>query len=159
MYKISELLVGTKIIACGHCLDLIWFHFMEGNELYCLHCQCLVRVFHEGRMIASSNDVYDPQSTFEGDIDSWDWSDNPGKTLFDEQIRRSLKKVLPLNVISVNILDCMDIILRLDDGYLIEIRVVTLTNNESWRFFNHEKFNTMTYVCSGTESYADGLEL
>lgn len=159
MYKISELLAGAKIIAFGRCLDLIWLHFMKGNELYCLHCQCLVRVFHGNGMIASSSDIYNPQAAFEGDIDSWDWSDNPGKTLFDEQIGSSIRKAFPLNVISVNILGCMDIVMKLDDGYLIEIRIVTLTNDESWRFFNHEKFNTMFYVCSGTESYANGLEV
>lgn len=158
MLNMTDLLIGTRLSTYARTLNLICLHFESGDgTIYCLHSQCLLRIMKDKSLIASSNDVYNPCTAFNGDIDEWDWSEQVGETLYDEGMKNGLSEALPLRVLSVSFGKCGDIFLELEQGYSIEIIVTTVTDDESWRFFQMLHSEEITFVYSGDESYSIGI--
>ena len=127
---ILDALSGSKLVEFGRCLNLVWIWFAKEDRIYCLHSQCLLRVFHKETMIASSNDVFVCKDESN---EEWDWSESPGESLFDDEVRNAVLPCLPLCVTGVEQSKWNDLTILLENGYWIEIRIISLSKGESWR--------------------------
>lgn len=153
MIDFKDFFQNATIRFASRTLNLIGFLLIVDGETYYLHCQCLVRVFDGIKLIASSGDIYWPETNYDGDEDSWDWSEAVGKTLFDEQIRVITDYQMTVDNATVN--ECGDIHFECDNGIRIEVIVTSLKQDdiwdESWRLFRSPDYDSFTIVCNGTE--------
>jgi hypothetical protein len=130
-------------------LNVISLQYKKGENIYCLHCQCLVRFLYKESLVASSYDIYYQAS--EEDDDTWDWSESPGESLFDRQIEQVVKPLLPQRVIQVKSSRSNDIKIVLENDLCLEITVISVSGNEEWRLFKQGDYENNTYIVYGND--------
>ena len=149
MIEFIEIIRNSKLCAIRRSLDVICFQFETEHGVYCLNCQCFVRLFDGAHMVASSQDMVLPASDLVVEDESWDWSMCSDGTLFDEQI--SGFRDCQLSVENARINNYGDISIECKNRVCIEIMISTLSKYESWRFFKQSDYESFTIVCYGTE--------
>lgn len=154
MMNYIEQIRGAQLTFWGRTLDLVSLYFEKNDAAYCLHCQCLVRVFKNGKLIISSGDILLPENSFDGELDNWDWSESLDRTLFDEQLRNTQLSAPSVRSIAINA--CGDIHIECETGIVIEVLTTTLSNREMWRFFQEGASERTTIVHYGAESVENG---
>ena len=147
--NLQSILQNSLLNDIKRTLNVISLQHKEGEVTYCLHCQCLVRFLYKESFVASSYDIYFHAEDV--DDDTWDWSESPGESLFDQQIEQVVKPLLPQKVIQVKSSCSNDIRIDLENDLSLEIIVTSVSGNEEWRLFKQGDYENNTYVVYGND--------
>ena len=147
--NLQSILQNSLLNDIKRTLNVISLQHKKGEATYCLHCQCLVRFLYKESLVASSYDIY--YHAEDVDDDTWDWSESPGESLFDQQIEQVVKPLLPQKVIQVKSSCSNDIRIDLENDLSLEIIVISVSGNEEWRLFKQGDYENNTYVVYGND--------
>gem|GEM_PF-6916962 len=135
MTQISELL-GGKINHIGRTCDLIMIGFDFPDKELGLHVQkALFRVSAPEKLLICSGDMWTPGDNYQKKLfKKFQW-DNPGDSLFDEQVEKYEEMLLGATVDSAS-QSAKDLIIKLNNGLSIEVLADTLVpEHEVYRLF------------------------
>ena len=151
--RIRGMLMGKTFFEAGRVCDLVRLFFRGDGEV-ALHARCLVRLVHEGRVVASSSDAALPAIDLESEsLDGFQW--NRGFSAYDFCVKGYLKRTPNGVVTDVALTPWGDMMLSLDSGASIEILSDSVLRDwEQWRVFHHGARQTEEHIVRYPAGYA-----
>ena len=131
--NVQKSLLGGKLNALSRICDLIKIDFEVFGKKICLHIQdATFRIIKSGKLLVVNSDMSVPRKNFNKKKFKWD---EPGATLFDDQVAEYKEELINSQVADVLVSE-KDLILTLNSGLRIEILHDTLeSGREVYRIF------------------------
>lgn len=149
-----QVLKGKEVRRINRICDMFCISFGEMIEdngsifaRYAFHLQCTFRIVKDKKILLTSRDMYLPASKFYGEkfqwkefyknFDEFQW-DTKGNSAFDENLL-NLENEGILNdiiVIDTDVTSKGDLIIKFNNGMILETYLTTTAIEESWRFMD-----------------------
>ena len=131
--KLSKSILGGKISNISRVCDLVCIQIETCNEVVCIHIQSFFRFLKNGNVVISSNDIYNCSDKFNDEDFEWDV---PGKSVFDESLNLYKKDLFNISILKIKRNRAGDLKIIFQHGYVLEILIDTIKNEEKYRIFN-----------------------
>lgn len=138
----SNKLRGGKISKISRSCNLISIQVKgKDEEEIFLHIQSFFRILKNRKILVSSDDIYRCGEKCSAENFVWD---TPGNSVFDEVLQTYITQICNVKILQVKQEESNDLIITLEDGWMLQILIDTTISEEKYRIFN-QKRNIVIY--------------
>ena len=123
---------GGKIIDISRSCDLVCIKIETIDNPVYLHIQSFFRVLQNGKIVISVDDIYKSRNL---ETEEFEW-DVPGNSVFDESLNMHRKEIQNSKILKTRKKLNGDFAIFFEHGYVLEIFVDTVLQEEKYRFFD-----------------------